>query len=77
MLELKIFSPQENGFVPEIKWNNEELKVAIAEKMKRNMFEIRMYMSRSMQNIYCMIRMNNLSRSQKQLLIRVVKIWRM
>lgn len=34
MLELKIFSPQENGFVPEIKWNNEELKVAIAEKMK-------------------------------------------
>lgn len=34
MLELKIFSPQENGFVPEIKWNNEELKTAIAEKMK-------------------------------------------
>lgn len=34
MLELKIFSPQENGFVPEIKWNNEELKAAIAEKMK-------------------------------------------
>lgn len=34
MLELKIFSPQENGFVSEIKWNNEELKVAIAEKMK-------------------------------------------
>lgn len=34
MLELKIFSPQENGFVPEIKWNNEELKVAIAEKME-------------------------------------------
>ncbi|OLA20463.1 MAG: hypothetical protein BHW17_09120 [Dorea sp. 42_8] len=34
MLELKIFSPQESGFVPEIKWNNEELKVAIAEKMK-------------------------------------------
>lgn len=31
MLELKIFSPQENGFVPEIKWNNEELKAAIAE----------------------------------------------
>lgn len=34
MLELKIFSPQENGFVPEIKWNNEELKAAIAEKME-------------------------------------------
>lgn len=34
MLELKIFSPQENGFVPEIKWNNEELKAAIAEKTK-------------------------------------------
>lgn len=34
MLELKIFSPKENGFVPEIKWNNEELKVAIAEKME-------------------------------------------
>lgn len=34
MLELKIFSPQENGFVPEIKWNNEELKAAIADKMK-------------------------------------------
>ena len=34
MVELKIFSPQENGFVPEIKWNNEELKAAIAEKMK-------------------------------------------
>lgn len=35
MLELKIFSPQENGFVPEIKWNNEELKAAIADKMKQ------------------------------------------
>lgn len=34
MFELKIFSPQENGFVPEIKWNNEELKAAIAEKME-------------------------------------------
>ena len=34
MLELKIFSPQESGFAPEIKWNNEELKAAIAEKMK-------------------------------------------
>lgn len=34
MLELKIFSPQERGFVPEIKWNNEELKAAIAEKME-------------------------------------------
>lgn len=33
-MELKIFSPQENGFVPEIKWNNEELKAAIAEKME-------------------------------------------
>ena len=31
MLELKIFSPQESGFAPEIKWNNEELKAAIAE----------------------------------------------
>lgn len=34
MLELKIFSPQESGFAPEIKWNNEELKAAIAEKME-------------------------------------------
>ena len=34
MLELKIFSPQENGFEPELKWNNEELKAAIAEKME-------------------------------------------
>lgn len=28
MLELRIISPQENGFVQEIKWNNEELKTA-------------------------------------------------
>ena len=34
MLKLKIFIPQENVFVPEIKWNNEELKAAIADKMK-------------------------------------------
>lgn len=34
MLELRIISPQENGFVQEIKWNNEELKTAIAEKME-------------------------------------------
>ena len=39
--------------------------------------EIRMYMSRSMQNIYRMIRTSSLSGSQKQLLTRVVKIWRM
>ena len=42
-----------------------------------HMFEIRMYMSRSMQNIYHMIRTSSLSGSQKQLLTRVVKIWRM
>ena len=34
MLELRIISPQENGFVQEIKWNNEELKTAIAKKME-------------------------------------------
>ena len=33
-MELKIISPQENGFVEEIKWNNEELKAEIAAKMK-------------------------------------------
>lgn len=33
-MELKIVSPQENGFVEEIKWNNEELKAEIASKMK-------------------------------------------
>ena len=34
MLELRIISPQENGFVQEIEWNNEELKTAIAKKME-------------------------------------------
>lgn len=34
MLELRIISPQENGFVREIKWNNEELKTSIAKKME-------------------------------------------
>ena len=43
----------------------------------KDMFEIRMYMNRSMQNIYRMIRTSSLSESQKQLLTRVVKIWRM
>lgn len=33
-MELRIISPQENGFVQEIQWNNEELKTAIAEKME-------------------------------------------
>ena len=33
-MELKIISPQENGFVEEIKWNNEELKAEIASKME-------------------------------------------
>ena len=33
-MELKILSPQENGFVQEIKWNNEELKTEIAAKME-------------------------------------------
>lgn len=33
-MELKIMSPQEGGFVKEIKWNNEELKAEIAEKMQ-------------------------------------------
>lgn len=39
MLELKIFSPQESGFVPEIKWNNEEHEGSIAredERVQRN-----------------------------------------
>ena len=31
---IKIVSPQEGGFVKEIKWNNEELKAEIAEKMQ-------------------------------------------
>lgn len=34
MLELRIISPQENGFVQEIEWNNEELKTAISKKME-------------------------------------------
>ena len=29
-MELRIISPQENGFIQEIQWNNEELKTAIA-----------------------------------------------
>lgn len=33
-MELKILSPQEGGFVKEIKWNNEELKAEIAGKME-------------------------------------------
>lgn len=33
-MELKILSPQEGGFIKEIKWNNEELKKEIAEKME-------------------------------------------
>lgn len=34
MMELKILSPQEGGFVKEIQWNNEELKAEISEKMQ-------------------------------------------
>ena len=33
-MELKIMSPQENSFVKEILWNNEELKTEIQEKMQ-------------------------------------------
>lgn len=33
-MELKILSPQEGGFVKEIRWNNKELKAEIAEKMQ-------------------------------------------
>ena len=33
-MELKSLSPQEGGFVKEIRWNNEELKAEIAEKMQ-------------------------------------------
>ena len=33
-MALKILSPQEGGFVKEIRWNNEELKAEIAEKMQ-------------------------------------------
>ena len=34
MLELKILSPQEDGFVREIEWNNEESKAGIAAMME-------------------------------------------
>ncbi|KAA8502008.1 DUF1351 domain-containing protein [Mediterraneibacter catenae] len=34
MMELKIISPQEGGFIKEIRWNNEELKAEISEKMQ-------------------------------------------
>lgn len=33
-MELKIMSPQEGGFVKEIRWNHEELKAEIATKMQ-------------------------------------------
>lgn len=33
-MELKIISPQEDGFIKEIHWNNEELKAEISEKMQ-------------------------------------------
>lgn len=33
-MELRILSPQDGGFVKEIKWNNEELKAEIAGKME-------------------------------------------
>lgn len=33
-MELKILSPQEGNFVKEIRWNNEELKAEIAERMQ-------------------------------------------
>lgn len=33
-MELKIYNPQEGGFVKAIEWNNEELKAEIAEKVK-------------------------------------------
>lgn len=33
-MELKIFNPQEGGFIKAIEWNNEELKAEIAEKVK-------------------------------------------
>lgn len=54
-----------------------EVLIGAAIGLAFDMFEIRMYMSRSMRNIYRMIRTSSLSGSQKQLLIRVVKIWRM
>lgn len=34
MLELKILSPQEDGFVREIEWNHEEIKTGIAAMME-------------------------------------------
>lgn len=34
MLELKILSPQEDGFVREIEWNHEEIKAGIAAMME-------------------------------------------
>lgn len=34
MMELKILSPQDGGFIKEIKWNNEELKKEIAAKVQ-------------------------------------------
>ena len=33
-MELKIISPQEDGFIKEIRWNNKELKAEISEKMQ-------------------------------------------
>lgn len=33
-MELQIYTPQESGFIKVIKWNNEELKAEIAEKVK-------------------------------------------
>lgn len=37
-MELRILSPQEGNFVKEIRWNNEELKAEIAEKMQEYKF---------------------------------------
>lgn len=34
MLELKIISPAEDGFLKEIQWNHEEIKAAVAAKMQ-------------------------------------------
>lgn len=33
-MELKILSPQESGFVKEIRWNHEELKAELTAKMQ-------------------------------------------
>ena len=33
-LELQIFSPSEDGYIKEIKWNFDELKAAIAAKVE-------------------------------------------